>query len=299
MVPGSRAEATPSKSSLQQQIKEQSKALEAVVEQYNGVTEQLKANQAKEKQLQADLGPLQQRLSDAQASVGEMATQAYMSGPVDSLTALITSNTTTDLLDELTVIDQFATSRRQEIEGYVNLQKQYNSNQLQLQNVIATENAERTNLATQKKSITGKLNQLYAERKQLYGSATETSGGSHPKAPYLPGRGGKVVDFAYAQLGKPYAWAADGPGSYDCSGLTLAAYRTVGVSLYHKVTVQWTEVSHLSRSELKPGDLVFYSGLGHVAIYIGNSKVIHAPTFGEVVKISPINMESIYGYGRP
>ena len=108
-----------------------------------------------------------------------------------------------------------------------------------------------------------------------------------------------MVSFAYAQLGKPYAWAQDGPSSYDCSGLTLAAYRTVGVSLYHKVTVQWTEVSHLSRSELKPGDLVFYSGLAHVAIYIGNSKVIHAPTFGEVVKISPLNMESIYGYGRP
>ncbi len=299
VAPGSPAQATPSDSSLRQQIKEQSKALEAIVEQYNGVTEQLKANKIKEAKLQAELVPLQQQLAAARDSVAALAQQAYMAGPIDSLTTLVSVDSTADLLDELTVMNQYASSRRQEIESYAALQRQYNSDKVQLDNVIATENAERLNLAEQKKTITGKLNKLLAERKRLYGQASVSSGGSHPAAPYLPGRGGKVVNFAYAQLGKPYAWAQDGPSSYDCSGLTLAAYRSVGVSLYHKVSVQWTQVSHLPRSQLKPGDLVFYGSLSHVAIYIGNSKVIHAPTFGEVVKISPINMESIYGYGRP
>jgi len=299
IAPGSPAEATPSASSLQQQIKEQSKALEAVVEQYNGVTEQLKANQAKENKLAADLGSLKAKLAGAQDAVAAIASQSYMTGPVDSFTTLISAQSTTDLLESLTVMDQFASTRRQELVAFNTLQQQYGTTKMQLDNVIATENAQRNNLAEQKKTITAKLNKLYQERKQLYGSATESSGGSHPAAPYLPGRGGKVVSFAYAQLGKPYGWGDAGPGSYDCSGLTMAAYRSVGVTLYHKASVQWTEVSHLSRSELKPGDLVFYSGLGHVAIYIGSSKVIHAPTFGEVVKISPINMESIYGYGRP
>ncbi|MFD0594195.1 C40 family peptidase [Catellatospora coxensis] len=104
--------------------------------------------------------------------------------------------------------------------------------------------------------------------------------------------------FAYKQLGKPYVWAADGPNGYDCSGLTLAAWRAAGVSLYHQAATQWREVAHISRSQLLPGDLVFYSGLGHVALYVGSGKVIHAPTTGEVVKIASVDMMSPYGYGR-
>ncbi|HEY9481826.1 MAG TPA: C40 family peptidase, partial [Micromonosporaceae bacterium] len=105
--------------------------------------------------------------------------------------------------------------------------------------------------------------------------------------------------FAYDQLGKPYVWAADGPDSYDCSGLVEAAYRSVGVSLPHNAAMQYHAISHISRSQLSPGDLVFYSNLGHVAIYIGGGMVIHAPQPGENVKKASVNMMTPYGYGRP
>ena len=62
--------------------------------------------------------------------------------------------------------------------------------------------------------------------------------------------------------------------------------------------MQYEETSRISRSQLQPGDLVFYSDLGHVALYVGSGKVIHAPTFGEVVKISSVDMMTPYGYGR-
>ncbi|MFC7757683.1 C40 family peptidase [Catellatospora bangladeshensis] len=129
----------------------------------------------------------------------------------------------------------------------------------------------------------------------LTDEATSTYTGA---VPAYAGKAGIAVKFAYKALGKPYIWAADGPEGYDCSGLTLAAWRAAGVSLYHQAATQWREVTHIKRSQLAPGDLVFYSGLGHVALYVGSGKVIHAPTTGEVVKVSSVDMMTPYGYGR-
>jgi cell wall-associated NlpC family hydrolase len=104
------------------------------------------------------------------------------------------------------------------------------------------------------------------------------------------GRAKLAVNFAYAQLGKPYEWAADGPGSYDCSGLTMAAWRAAGVSLPHSSGMQYGYGTHVSQSQLQPGDLVFfYSPISHVGLYIGGGKMIHAPRPGDVVKITSIS----------
>ncbi len=84
-----------------------------------------------------------------------------------------------------------------------------------------------------------------------------------------------VISFALAQQGKPYVWAADGPNSFDCSGLVLAAYATVGIELYHYTGVQMTKGTKVARSELRRGDIVFPTA-GHVGIYLGDGKLIHA-----------------------
>ena len=117
---------------------------------------------------------------------------------------------------------------------------------------------------------------------------------------YQPGPAGVAIRYAYAQLGKPYAWGAAGPDAFDCSGLTMASWGAAGVSLPHSSTLQWAQVAHVSRGQLQPGDLVFYYGnIHHVAIYIGDDKVIHAPTYGEDVTIAPIDHAPVFGYGRP
>jgi cell wall-associated NlpC family hydrolase len=79
----------------------------------------------------------------------------------------------------------------------------------------------------------------------------------------------------------------------------MAAWAAAGVSLPHNAAEQWGVVSHISRGALQPGDLVFYLGLGHVAIYVGNNQVIHAPQAGEDVKLASVDMLTPYGYGRP
>jgi cell wall-associated NlpC family hydrolase len=307
-LPAMPASASPgggtSLDSIQQQIHSQSAALEKIVEQYNAVTVLLAKNRATAQALQKRIQPTEAAYTVAQKQVASIAMAAFMNGSASampsSLTAIVASNSADDMVGGLALLSQVASARQEQLAGFQQIRTSLQTQQAQLNNVIAQETAQQRSLGAQRATINKKLSSLYALRARAFGSATESSGGSsHPPPPYIPGRGGAVVKFAYAQLGKPYSWAADGPGSYDCSGLTMAAYRSVGVSLPHNAAMQWDDVHHISRSELSPGDLVFYNSLGHVAIYIGNSQIIHAPTFGEVVKIASINTMTPYGYGRP
>ena len=104
----------------------------------------------------------------------------------------------------------------------------------------------------------------------------------------------KIVDLAHKQLGKPYVWGAEGPNSFDCSGLTSYVYKNAaGVKLPRTSKSQGTVGRYVSKANLKPGDLVFFASNGktinHVGIYIGNSKMIHSPKPGQNVRIDSIS----------
>ncbi|WP_107400439.1 transglycosylase family protein [Streptomyces africanus] len=97
----------------------------------------------------------------------------------------------------------------------------------------------------------------------------------------------RAVSYARAQLGKPYAYGATGPDSYDCSGLTMAAWRAAGVSIPRTSHAQWSGLARVPASAVQPGDLVVYNGAGHVAIYVGDGQIIEAPRPGKVVQTAP------------
>jgi cell wall-associated NlpC family hydrolase len=98
-----------------------------------------------------------------------------------------------------------------------------------------------------------------------------------------------AADAALGQLGTPYVWAGSQPGGFDCSGLVMWAFAQVGVALPHSSYAQYGYGVPVSRDQLQPGDLVFFDGLGHVGIYIGNDQFVHAPHTGDVVKISSLS----------
>lgn len=99
-----------------------------------------------------------------------------------------------------------------------------------------------------------------------------------------------AVATALAQLGKPYVWAAAGPNSFDCSGLTMYAYARAGIALPHFTGAQWNVGRHVGISELVPGDLLFfYSDRHHMGMYIGGGQWVHAPHTGDVVKIDALS----------
>jgi cell wall-associated NlpC family hydrolase len=100
---------------------------------------------------------------------------------------------------------------------------------------------------------------------------------------------GGVVGIAMRYLGVPYVWGGSSPGGFDCSGLVVYVFGQIGISLPHSTYSLWNVGSAVSRDQLQAGDLVFFSGLGHMGIYIGGGQFIHAPHTGDVVKISSLS----------
>ncbi len=113
-----------------------------------------------------------------------------------------------------------------------------------------------------------------------------------------PSQYGGVVGIAMQYLGVPYVWGGSSPSGFDCSGLVSYVYAQVGVSLPHHAAAIYGYGTPVSQSDLQPGDLVFFNGLGHMGIYIGGGQYIHAPQTGDVVKISSINRSGWVGAKR-
>jgi cell wall-associated NlpC family hydrolase len=125
-------------------------------------------------------------------------------------------------------------------------------------------------------------------------SSGGSSGGSRSPAPAPPpATHSGVVSIALQYLGVPYVWGGASPSGFDCSGFTMYVYAKVGVSLPHNAAMQYGMGTPVARSQLAPGDLVFFNGLSHVGMYIGGGRFVHAPHTGDVVKISSLS-ESWY-----
>nr|WP_237534305.1 C40 family peptidase [Streptomyces sp. SID3343] len=113
-------------------------------------------------------------------------------------------------------------------------------------------------------------------------------------------RAGAAIAYARKQIGKPYVSGAEGPGSYDCSGLTQASWKAAGVKLTRTTWTQVNDGPRVSKANLQPGDLIFfYPGNTHVGLYIGGGKMIHAPRPGKTVEESSISTMPFYAAIRP
>lgn len=125
-------------------------------------------------------------------------------------------------------------------------------------------------------------------------------------APAVGGAAARAVSFALAQVGKPYRWGTSGPGSYDCSGLTMAAYQSAGIALPRISRAQWAAGSHVGTADLRPGDLMFYGyaagnpdSIHHVALYVGRGLVVEAPYTGANVRLNSYQRRDFIGATRP
>ncbi|MET7549373.1 NlpC/P60 family protein [Streptomyces sp. NPDC005078] len=112
--------------------------------------------------------------------------------------------------------------------------------------------------------------------------------------------GRKAVAFATAQIGKPYVWGAEGPGSYDCSGLTSQAWAAAGRPIPRTSQEQWRQLPHIAVKDMRPGDLIIYHGdASHVGMYIGDGAIVHAPRPGRNVTLAGAGSMEILGVVRP
>jgi peptidoglycan DL-endopeptidase CwlO len=297
LAPATAAAASPTPEQIDQQITDQQNKLEQVVEAYNKITIELAGSQSQAQQLNEQLRTLAGHLADAHSRTDEIAEMAYEGGPLVETTALLASGDPQILLGRLTVVAQVTAAQQDDLNTTARSKADNDAKVAALNAVIADQTSKSQALSDQRKQINTDIAQLQALRAKYSRAPTPVTAAGPP--PYVAGKAGIAVNYAYAQLGKPYAWAASGPNSFDCSGLTMAAWGAAGVSLPHNAEMQWNAIPHLARSSLQPGDLVFYNSLNHVAIYVGNGQVIHAPTFGDHVRVASVDMSTPYGYGRP
>jgi cell wall-associated NlpC family hydrolase len=127
-------------------------------------------------------------------------------------------------------------------------------------------------------------------------AAKASEGSSFPSIPTILGDGSghpQAAKIALQYLGVPYVWGGASPSGFDCSGLVMYSYRQLGISLPHYTVSQWNVTEPISSSQMQPGDLVFFNGLGHVGIYIGGGQMVDAPHTGSVVRI-----DNIAGFGE-
>lgn len=301
VIPSGTANAVPSPAEVDRSINDLGIKLNAINEQYNDAKVLLDQSKGKQAQLDTQIKALQVRTDAYSQQVGEIGAAAYRGGRSSTMNALLGGGSPQTVLDQLAALDIVTRDQKGSIDNLLKAKKPLDQAKRKL-------DAEIANQAKQEKTLRDKkaaLDKDMANWKALKAQQTPRASRSADRATPVydgpaSGRGATVVKFAYAQLGKPYVFGADGPGSYDCSGLTLAAWKQVGVSMPHSAKQQYGSEPKVSKAALQPGDVVFfYSPISHNGIYIGNGKVIHAPQPGESVEILAMSYMPFSGAVRP
>jgi len=275
------AQAKPDPVKQLEQIRDE---LEKLNEQANGLKVRLSQAKRAAKVATANAERQQNALNVIQKRIGSMAAENYMRGGADPTMTFATAADPQVFLDRAATVSYFAAQDGTKVVGL-------------LQTMQAAQRSKKAaqDRADQVRSLQDDLKTKIKTRTALYSKIRDKVTKADPvKIKDIPpvagsGKGSEAVKWALTQLGKPYVWGADGPDSFDCSGLTMWAYAKLGINLPHYTGSQWNAGTHVSREALQPGDLVFfYSDLHHMGMYIGNGKMVHAPQTGDVVKISEI-----------
>ncbi|NJP48081.1 C40 family peptidase [Actinacidiphila epipremni] len=308
---------------------------EVATETYNGAKEKVTRQNATVNQLLTQAAQKTQDLNDSRRLLGQFAAAQYRAGGDDSTANLLLASSPQDLLDARHLTALFGKRQKAAVENYRVQQAAATQKRIEAAKSLATLTTQQAQLKAAKADVQTKLgaaqkllNSLTAQEKARLAAleaqqeaeakkkaaalaaqekakakaaqAQQASSPSKTTTPVNASVADKAIAFARDQLGDPYVWGATGPDSWDCSGLTQAAYRAAGVTLPRTTGEQVDVGSRVSESNLQPGDLIFfYSDHSHVGIYIGGGEMIHAPHTGTVVKIAPITEMPFYGAVRP
>ncbi|GAA4909349.1 NlpC/P60 family protein [Stackebrandtia albiflava] len=280
------------------EIEAQFHELEGIIEDYNKVREDLEDTNAQIAELEAELEPYEEELAALGERVGSYAANVYMNGKMSNSAALLTSGTPDQLVDRLTMMNTVVVSENAAIQELKDAAADLFEQKAVLDALYTDQSAQEEELVAKKTTIEDELDRLQDVREEAYRDHRGSADGWVP--PYVPGDRGKVVRFALEQVGETYVWAASGPDGWDCSGLTMGAWAQVGVSLPHNAAAQWNQLQPIARDQLQPGDLVFFNDLTHVALYIGDGRVVQAAVNYYNVAIETIESAagSYYGAAR-
>jgi peptidoglycan DL-endopeptidase CwlO len=283
--------------------------LEVVTEQLNEAQETLARQQAAAAAAGQAVADTQAQLATLDGQMRQIARSAFTGENLSRFNALMTSGSADEFLSQVNTLDAIA-GHTDEILAEVNTAAQAAA-QAKTDADAAAATAEQTlsDVTARQADLTADIADYQAQYDALSVVQQQVVVEQHagpalvapaPASVEAPSEAAQVaVDTALAQLGDPYVWAAAGPNAFDCSGLTQYAYAAAGITLPHSSSSQSRMGTAVPRAELQPGDLVFfYSPVTHVGMYIGNGKMVHAPTFGSPVLVTSVDMAGYVGARR-
>lgn len=298
------ADPKPSTAAAQKKLDKLNEQVDKIVEKYNQANQDLKAANAKLKATKAAATREQATFEQTRKHIAEMAASAYKNGEMGDVPSFLGSGDPQAVLDQTAIFSHLSRNRSSEVNLFLAAVQRMQRQQAQAQ-AAYDEVARRTkDLREQKKIVDAaikKQKKILGVTGSKPGQPGGGTGGDYNGPASGPAR--KALQFAYAQLGKSYQYGAAGPDHFDCSGLTMRAWEAAGVNITRTTNSQYAATKRVSKSNLQPGDLVFFSSLGHVGMYVGGGKMIHSPHTGDVVRIVSITsgyyLSNFYGAGRP
>jgi cell wall-associated NlpC family hydrolase len=306
------ADPQPSLSQVKAQVNSLTAQLDGIGQQYDQASQQLQVARSRLVQVQGEAARDQAQFAAARTQVAQIAAAAFEGAGQTSIAGLLTSGDPSVVLGKAALQQQLAGSRNAQVVQFLAVARQLNGVQRDLQRTEYGVAALKAKLAARKGQI-GKLlstkqatlDSLTAQQQTVVTTSSIGAGGTTAATYTGPTstQAQKAVAFAYAQLGKPYQWGATGPYSYDCSGLVGTAWASAGVSIPRDTYSQFAALPHIATSAIQPGDLLFYDGIGHVTMYVGDGYMIDAPQTGSVVEkipmASPWYTATFVGAARP
>lgn len=237
--------------------------------------------------------------------IDDLAGASFQGARFNKLSALLTGASAQDFLDRASALNILASENAQALDVYTGAVEK--ASQGKTNAADAKRRAEEAKGAAEKLTADIKIqqNELEGKKKTVKEALEKLSGkdkedlfGDDDNTVYIgpPGAAGTAMNVALQQRGDPYVWGADGPNSFDCSGLVMFAYKAAGVSLPHSSRAQYGFGKSVAYGQWKPGDLIFYgssvSTIHHVVMYIGNGRVVHASHSGTPVKTDTVESAS-------
>lgn len=295
-APGSQ----PSISDVQQQLGQLALKNAQLVELYDQAQNDVQARQAAAASAQRLAVAADKSFEQARVQLAAAAAAMYEGGSFSATGALLTSSSGQGYLDQLETLSMVSAHTAGIVSNLQASKKALDAARADAAALLKTAEQRRDALMQRKDQVqqqidkyTALLDTLNAGQRAAYqqqiNPAVSSATVASFKVPPAPSKSAaQAVKFALVQVGKPYVFGAAGPDSYDCSGLTMAAWASAGVSLPHSAADQYNYGTHIAFSQLQPGDLMFfYSPIGHVTIYIGSGYMVSAPQTGENVSVIP------------
>ncbi|MFD9539012.1 NlpC/P60 family protein [Streptomyces sp. NPDC060022] len=301
------ADPKPTKSEVKAKVDKLYHEAEAATEKYNGAKEQqdklkkqVDAIQDKVAREQADLNTLRDEL-------GSIATAQYRSGGLDPSVQLFLASDPDSFLDQASALDQLTAKQAESLQKIKAKQRTLAQQRKEAQEKLGTLADVRESLGRNKQKFQTKLGEAQrllntltaADRAKMAEGEQRASRAAGDRVELdneVPASalGAAALRAADTRVGMPYVRTATGPNSFDCSGLTQWAYAQAGVEITRTTFTQINRGTRIARSQLKPGDLVFFSNTSHVGLYAGNNTVLHAPYPGAYVRYE--SMSTIGSY---